>query len=138
MAIKNKLLLSELKKVISLDKEASKEISWWSRTSKAEFRELNKLGNIYAIIQKDVVGFIRLKEDKRYKQKTSYLEDIYISKKFRGKNFGKKALKELLKTINYKLKIISPLKLQKYYESLGFNAKYIVLEWPQQIKDILL
>jgi len=136
--IKNNLSKEELQQIVILDKEAHKEIKWWNLAKKSNLVKTNSIGLLFLIIyKKKNIGFIRYIFRKHYEdypveKSTIFLEDLFISKKFRLKNL---ASESIFKSINllrnkYKLskvKLEAPLRLKDFYEKQGFEPNHIVM-----------
>jgi predicted acetyltransferase len=135
---KTNLNEEEIKKIVELDKTATKEIDWWGRTTAKEFKDFNKKRVIYSITwKKQIVGFARTKEllqkdgihNAKKKEKTIALEDLYILEKYRKKGLATKTLKEIILDVKKqrfdKINLSSGQDLEKFYKKSGFKTYFV-------------
>ena len=129
----------EYKKYIKLRRESMKYLSKISKVKltlsdkkiKEEFLTpiTNKRNLIYFLENEEgIVGYLNILLINRNGKKTSYLNDIIISKKFRGKGYGKTAMKWFI-DFSKKRGVdrigmgtrYENVGAQKFYKSLGFK-----------------
>jgi predicted GNAT family N-acyltransferase len=118
-----KVEIGDIKVLVTLDKEAGKEISWWRPLGKKDFIKLLK--NIYVAEENNkIIGYISGKID----NKNFILEDMYVKKGFRNQKIATRLVKKLLQNIKFKPKNIQlkcPERLRKFYEKFGFKVSYV-------------
>lgn len=119
----------DLKCLIELDKEANKEISWWSPLNKKEFQKFLKNNGLYvAEIDKKIISYQSVKKEKEI----LILEDVYVKKEHRKKGIAKKLIEKVISDFKkYKIKQIKfncPERLRGFYEKLGFKVTSLVMK----------
>jgi ribosomal protein S18 acetylase RimI-like enzyme len=119
----------DLKELVKLDKEANKEIKWWTPLKESDFLKFLKEGNLLFVADENnlIVGY----QSAKIPEKTLILEDIYIKKEFRNKKIATKLIKKtILEGKKYRAKQIRfncPERLRKFYEELGFKVTSLVM-----------
>lgn len=121
---------SDVKRLIRLDKEANKEIKWWSSIKPSEFLKLIKKKNLIYIAEqnKEIIGYL----NGNIKDKQLILDDIYIKKNFRNRGIAKKLIKKFIsdwKKSKFKeIRVDCPERLKKFYEKFGFKTTAIIMK----------
>ena len=121
---------SDIRKLLELDKEANKEIKWWSPISASEFSKLIKKKNLIYIAEQDkkIIGYL----NGNLKEKQLLLEDIYIKRNYRNKGIAKKLIQKFIsdqKKSRFKeIRIDCPERLRKFYEKFGFKTTAIIMK----------
>lgn len=121
---------SDVKRLIRLDKEANKEIKWWSSIKPSEFLKLIKKKNLIYIAEqnKEIIGYL----NGNIKDKQLILDDIYIKKNFRKKNIARKMVRMFIshwKKSKFKeIRVDCPERLKKFYEKFGFKTTAIIMK----------
>jgi len=109
----------DYKEILKLDKEASKEISWWETLKKS-----NLLKDLLYVIEKDklIIGYLRASKKKNFIE----LEDLFLKKEYRNKGLSKKLslffIKDIKKSKYKKIKLICPERLRNFNEKIGFKV----------------
>lgn len=118
----------DLKELIELDKESSREINWWASMKKSEFLELIREKRIFvAEEKKKIIGYL----SSEIRNKKIILDGIYVRRDFRNKNVAnmliKKFLSDLEKSKYKEVRLNCPEKLIKFYEKFGFKKIRIIM-----------
>jgi len=117
----------KFRKIENEEKNIKREFPNFLKSSKKLFLVANEEGNI--------VGYLIATFLSNVWQKSVYLDDIFVEKRFRRKMMASNLMKELIK--NAKQKKIKKIKLGvdiknkkaiSFYKWFGFNTKYYELE----------
>lgn len=122
----------DLKKIAELFLiETSKKpyVQGWTRiTSLEKIKELFKSEIIFVLEIEEIVGFITIVPNK--KKKEIYVDELWISKEYQGKGFGKMLMNFVEKTFKNKgMKKITLMANQeagavKFYKKLNYKIKH--------------
>jgi len=122
--------LSDIKILVKLDKEASKEIKWWRPMNQNEFAELAKTKNHLYVAKQDnqIVGYLSA----AIKYERLFLDNVYVKKNFRKNKVADRLIKRFIadwKNSKFKeIRIHSPEKLRKFYKKLGFFLSALIMK----------
>ncbi len=119
----------DVKELAELDKEASKEIKWWTPMKSSEFSKLIKKKMVYVAEDKDkVIAYLNW-ESRNKKQ--VMIDNVYVQKKERKKGVAKQLIKRVVSDFKHSkfknVKIKCPERLKKFYEKLGFGVTALVM-----------
>lgn len=112
---------NDSQEILSLDKEAGKEIKWWIKLKKSNLSK-----NIFYVIEDGkVIGYLRASKKKGFIE----LEDLFLKKEYRGRGYARKLVLFFMKDIKFKkVKLICPERLRKFNEHLGFRVASLNME----------
>jgi len=119
----------DLNKLIKLEKESHKEITWWSPLNLSEFQKLIRKRLVYVTEdKKEIIAYL----NGNVKDNQLFLEDIYVKKEFRNNGIGKKLIKFFLadwKKSKFKeVRLDCPERLRKFYEKFGFKTTALIMK----------
>jgi len=121
---------SDIPILVNLDKEANKEIKWWTPLSNADFLNLIEHKNLLfiAVGDKEIIGYLSGKIKKR----NVLLENVFVTKEFRKEGIAKNMIRTFSskwKSPKYKtIQIVCPEKLRDFYAKLGFRVSALVMK----------
>jgi N-acetylglutamate synthase-like GNAT family acetyltransferase len=116
----------DMREISELDKEAGKEINWWTNLHKSDLLG----GNLFYVIENDkkIIGFLRACKKKDYVE----LEDLFLKREFRKKGFAQQLttffINDIKKSKYQKIKLICPERLMGFNQELGFKVTSLNME----------
>ena len=125
--------LKDAKELEKMDKIANQEFKWWHSASKQKFEKIIRgLRHLIVVVKKEkkIIGYLeaKFKDDRN----TIWIENVYILKKFRGRQISKHMMNQFLKYWKNKVDNIVLLtadRNKEIFEKLGFKKTMNYMEF---------
>jgi len=115
---------SDVKQLVKLDREAKREIKWWTPYKAKDFlKVMRKNNSLFVAEDKSIIaGYI----SGRIIKKMLVLDNVFVLKKYRQKHIAMKLINKFISVWKSsrpkEIRLFCPERLRKFYEKMGFEV----------------